>query len=159
MTVRFYMIDRINEICPEQYIEAVKCVSMSEDVFNEHFPGFPVFPGSLILEGMAQMGGLFIEFCLRRRGLKEKRAALTMVNRMKYREMVRPGDRLDYRGTVKVFYPDDGYAVLMVEAKCGEKLCAEGELMFGFLDVMDEKMKHANDALMELAFTNVKIVE
>ncbi|MFP4468374.1 MAG: hypothetical protein ACLFN2_05360, partial [Bacteroidales bacterium] len=67
--------------------------------------------------------------------------------------------RLDYRGTVKVFYPDDGYAVLKVEAKCEEKLCAEGELMFGFLDVMDEPMKRANDALMELAFTNAKIVE
>ncbi|MFP4469031.1 MAG: 3-hydroxyacyl-ACP dehydratase FabZ family protein, partial [Bacteroidales bacterium] len=93
--MRFYLIDRINEVCPEQYIEAVKCVSMSEDVFNEHFPGFPVFPGSLILEGMAQMGGLFFEYCLSRRGLKEKRAALTIVNRMKYREMVRPGDRLD----------------------------------------------------------------
>ena len=157
--MRFYLIDRVNEVCPEKYIEAVKCISMSEDVFNEHFPGYPLFPGSLVLEGLAQMSGLFLEFCLKRRGMKSKRAALTLVNRMKYREAVRPGDRLIYRGTVKVFYPDDGYAVMKVEARCDEKLYAEGELMFGFLDLMSDEMEQATESLMKMAFTNAKIVE
>jgi 3-hydroxyacyl-[acyl-carrier-protein] dehydratase len=153
------MIDRLRELAPERYVEATKCISMSEDVFNEHFPGLPVFPGSLILEGLAQMSGLFFEYCLKQRGLTQKRAALTMVKRMKYREMVFPGDRLDYRGEVQVFYPEDGYAVMKVRAKRDGLLIAEGELMFGFLDVMDERMKHASDALMELAFKGVNIVE
>ena len=102
--MRFYLIDRITEIAPKKYVEGVKLVSMSDDVFNEHFPGYPVFPGSLILEGLAQMSGLFFEYCLRQEGVTDKRAVLTLVNRMKYRHLVIPGDCLHYRADVKAFY-------------------------------------------------------
>jgi len=155
--MRFYLVDRIKEVCPEKYVEGIECITMSDDVFNEHFPGYPIFPGSLILEGLAQMTGLFFEFCIRQKGLPQKRAALTLINRMKYRRMIIPGDYLIYRAEVKMFYPDE-YAVATVKATCEGELCAEGELFFGFLDIMDEDMKQMSNRLMDLAFKNAKIV-
>jgi len=155
--MRFYMIDRIKEAAPGKYVEGVKNITMSDDVFNEHFPGFPIFPGSLILEGLAQLSGLFFEYCIKEQGLPQKRAALTMVNRMKYRRLVIPGDQLLYRADVKMFYPDE-YAVVTVKAMCEGELCAEGELFFTFLDIMDNEMKQSGNKLMEMAFKRAKIV-
>lgn len=66
--MRFYLIDRITEVAPAKYVEGLKLVSMSDDVFDEHFPGYPVFPGSLILEGLAQMSGLFLNTASSKRG-------------------------------------------------------------------------------------------
>ncbi len=156
--MRFYMIDRIREVAPGKYVEGIKNITMSDDVFNEHFPGYPIFPGSLILEGLAQLSGLFFEYCIKEQGLPQKRAALSMVNRMKYRRLVIPGDQLVYRADVKMFYPDE-YAVVTVKAVCDGELCAEGELFFTFLDIMDEEMKQTGNRLMEMAFKQVKIVD
>jgi len=151
------MVDRIEEVALEKYVTGLKCISMSDDIFNEHFPGFPVFPGSLILEGLAQMSGLFFEYCLQKQKITGKRAVLTMINRMKYRRVVIPGDRLNYRADVKMFYPDE-YASVIVSATCEGKRCVEGELVFSFLDVMDEEMQKTNNRLMSLAFRNAQII-
>jgi 3-hydroxyacyl-[acyl-carrier-protein] dehydratase len=155
--MRFYLVDRIQKACLGKYVEGLKCISMSDDIFNEHFPGFPVFPGSLILEGLAQMSGLFFEYCLQEQGITGKRAVLTMINRMKYRRVVIPGDCLSYRADVKMFYPQE-YATVVVTATCEGKRCVEGELVFSFLNVMDEDMKKTNDKLMALAFRNAQII-
>jgi 3-hydroxyacyl-[acyl-carrier-protein] dehydratase len=155
--MRFYMVDRIQEACLEKYVVGLKCISMSDDIFNEHFSGYPIFPGSLILEGLAQMSGLFFEYCLQKQGIAGKRAVLTMINRMKYRRVVVPGDCLSYRADVKMFYPQE-YAIVVVTATCEGKRCAEGELFFSFLEIMDEEMKKTTDRLMALAFRNAKII-
>ncbi|MDD2583558.1 MAG: hypothetical protein PHE99_01270 [Bacteroidales bacterium] len=155
--MRFYLVDRIDEAFLGKYVIGRKCVSMSDDIFNEHFPSFPIFPGSLILEGLAQISGLFFEYMIVQQNLSQKRAALTLVNRMKYRRMVVPGDCLTYRADIKVFYPDE-YAVVAVTATCEGKVCAEGELMFGFVDIMDAQMKEQAKRLMEKAFQNAKII-
>ncbi len=151
------MFDRIDQVCPGKYVEGVKCVSLSEDVFNEHFPGHPVFPGSLILEGLAQLSGVFFEYCMQNEGIPGKVAALSMINRMKYRRIVTPGDCLVYRAETKVFYPNE-YGVAAVRATCQGKLCAEGELMFAFLDIMDDELRQASDRLLRQAFRNVPII-
>jgi 3-hydroxyacyl-[acyl-carrier-protein] dehydratase len=154
--MRFYLVDRILEACPGKYVEGIKCISMSDDVFNEHFPGYPVFPGSLILEGLAQMTGLFLQFSLHGQGLPEQLPALSMVKSMKYRRKVIPGDVLSYRAELNLFYPGE-YAAASVTASCEGRRCAEGELFFGFLD-MDEQLKKASHQLMHLAFKNTRII-
>ena len=59
--MRFLLIDRIDEIRPGEFARGVKNVTMSEDFMQDHFPGFPVFPGTLIIEAMAQLGGYLAE--------------------------------------------------------------------------------------------------
>lgn len=156
--MRFYMVDRVQEICFGKYVEAVKCISMTDDVFNEHFPGYPIFPGSLILEGLAQLSGLFFEKSLADAGHTWKRAVLVMVNRFKIREMAFPGDRLVYRAESKSFYPEE-YSVAKVTAFKEGKICAEGELVFGFIDIMDDDMKNITRDFFAFGMKDARIVE
>ena len=95
--MRFHLIDRIDEIKYGEYITAVKCVSLADDVFNEHFPGYPVFPGTLIIEGLAQLGGSFFELMMDKERLPVKSCVLSIVNKMKFRKPVQPGDKLYFR--------------------------------------------------------------
>jgi 3-hydroxymyristoyl/3-hydroxydecanoyl-(acyl carrier protein) dehydratase len=131
------MIDRIDEVWRWQRITAVKCISLSDDVFNEHFPGYPIFPGSLILEGLAQLSGSFFEMALRERGTTEKRAVLSIVRELKIRRPAGPGDQLHYEAKILSF--QEGYGVTSVAATREGELCAQGELMFTFVTLEDER--------------------
>src|SRR5687768_390006 len=59
-TMRWLWIDRFLEFNRGQSARAVKNLSMAEDLFAEHFPGYPVMPAALILEGLAQTGGILV---------------------------------------------------------------------------------------------------
>src|SRR5436305_11490694 len=58
--MRWIWIDRFLEFHPGQSAKALKNLSMAEDFFTEHFPGYPVMPATLILEGLAQTGGILV---------------------------------------------------------------------------------------------------
>ena len=66
----FLLVDRVVEITPGQEIAAYKCVSINEPFFQGHFPGDPFMPGVLIIEAMAQAGGLLFWSRFRPRSLK-----------------------------------------------------------------------------------------
>lgn len=151
--MRFYLVDRVDKIAAGQYIEGVKCISMSEDVFEHHFPENPIFPGSLIIEGLAQLSGFLLEYTLLEQGERHTRPAISMVNRMKFRKMVIPGDRLTYRGEIKVFHPNE-YAAVKVTAEQEGQLYAEGELLFIFIDILDEEMAELSKKFMAKVLEN-----
>lgn len=146
--MRFHMIDRIEEICRWKFITAVKCISLSDDVFNEHFPGYPIFPGSLILEGLAQLGGSFFEIAMQERGTAGKRAVLTVVREFKIRKPAGPGDRLLYRAEIRSM--QDEYGVVTVLATLDGEECARGELMFSFVIPPNDKICKAREELYEI---------
>src|SRR3954470_5673152 len=106
--MRYLLLDRITELSPPERATAIKCVSLADDVFVDHFPGHPVMPGALILEGLAQLGGVLLEATLRQRGRSDLHALLTMIDRAKFRQMVRPGDKLDLEATVLAATEDGG---------------------------------------------------
>ena len=74
--------------------EALKNVALSEDFFDDHFPRHPVMPGVLILEGMAQLAGLLLEAGLKQRHGRNAKAVLTILERTKFRALVKPGDMI-----------------------------------------------------------------
>src|SRR3954471_6511212 len=94
--MRYLLLDRIVELAPPSRARAVKCVSLADDVFADHFPGHPVMPGALIVEALAQLGGVLLVATVRRQGPggDERHALLTIIERAKFRRLVRPGDRL-----------------------------------------------------------------
>lgn len=155
--MRFYQVDRVTVLSPGKFVEGVKCVSLDNDIFDEHFPGCPIFPGTLIIEGMAQLSGMFLEYCRKEMGAAPRRAALSIVNKVKFRDMVTPGDRLVYRADVKCLYPDE-YAVVKVKATREGRVCATGELLFTFLDILDDKMQEVSDALLRFAVRDAQII-
>jgi 3-hydroxyacyl-[acyl-carrier-protein] dehydratase len=91
--VRFIFVDRIVGLDPGSSIEVLKNVAASEDVFADHFPGFPVFPGALIVEVLEQAAQLLIADT---HGFASV-ARLTGLSRVTFRQLVRPGDQLRAR--------------------------------------------------------------
>lgn len=89
----FLLVDRVVECVPGSHIRAYKNVSINEPFFQGHFPGAPIMPGVLILEALAQTGGLLAAAGLE--GLKNKLFLFTGLDGVKFRRQVLPGDRLD----------------------------------------------------------------
>lgn len=156
--MRFHLIDRIEQVAYGRYIEAVKCVTLADDVFNEHFPGFPVFPGSLILEGMAQLGGAFFEITMKQKGLPLKRAVLVLVEQMKFKRPVVPGDKLRYRAEMISMQEGLGAVKVRARLESGE-LCSEGELLFSFIDVPIETLNKSREELYDIYTRNMKVIQ
>jgi len=94
----FLLVDRVDELKPKEMIVAYKNVSISEPIFEGHFPGHPIYPGVMILEGMAQAGGVLAfksldeEICV-----DDKVVYFMSIDKAKFRSPVRPGDKLVYK--------------------------------------------------------------
>jgi 3-hydroxyacyl-[acyl-carrier-protein] dehydratase len=91
----FLLVDRVLELEPNKRILAMKCVSINEPFFQGHFPGHPVMPGVLVLEALAQAGGLLTQ--LSAVGVEagdEKLFYLVKIDNARFSRMVVPGDRL-----------------------------------------------------------------
>ncbi|HDG97216.1 MAG TPA: beta-hydroxyacyl-ACP dehydratase [Desulfobacterales bacterium] len=153
--MRFYLYDRVEEICYGRYMVAVKCITLADDVFDEHFPGHPIFPGSLIMEGLAQLGGALFELTMRERGEDIKFAMLSMVNRLKFRKPAKPGDRLVYRVEIKVMRDD--YGVVKAKACLDSSEIATGELLFAFMKV-DAGQQNGIFETVEITMKKAKVV-
>lgn len=121
----FLLVDRIVEIEYGKRSVGLKNVTINEPFFQGHFPGYPVMPGVLIVEALAQVGAVAI---LGKEENKGKLAFFAGIDNFRFKEQVTPGDTLvlevemtRVRGTV-----GKGNAV----ARVGEKVVAEGEIMF-----------------------------
>ena len=92
----FLMVDRVLDVVPGKSIVAVKNVSINEAYFEGHFPGHPVMPGVLILEALAQAGGLL---AYESASADERISILYLVGieESRFKQIVRPGDQLTLR--------------------------------------------------------------
>jgi 3-hydroxyacyl-[acyl-carrier-protein] dehydratase len=131
--VRYILLDRITELRPPELARGVKCVSLSDDIFVDHFPGYPIMPGALILEAIAQLAGVLLEATMRERGRNDLHALLTMIDRAKFRHVVRPGDKLELEARVLSATEDGGQA--QGWARVDGTLVAEGQLSYAFAHV------------------------
>jgi 3-hydroxyacyl-[acyl-carrier-protein] dehydratase len=91
----FLMIDRIVEIDGDESAVGIKNVTFNEPIFQGHFPGKPIFPGVLIIEGMAQTAGAIVIAHDADKGGKSIVLMLT-IDKAKFRKPAEPGDRLEF---------------------------------------------------------------
>ncbi|MBV8745088.1 MAG: 3-hydroxyacyl-ACP dehydratase FabZ, partial [Xanthobacteraceae bacterium] len=94
----FLMVDRIVELRGDESAIGIKNVTANEPHFLGHFPGNPVFPGVLLIEGMAQTAGVL---CLKSLGTIEKPQLVYFltIDKARFRKPVVPGDRVEYHMT------------------------------------------------------------
>ena len=119
----FLLVDRIVEMEPERIV-GIKCVTANEPFFQGHIPDFPVMPGVLIVEAMAQAGGVLLltEFEDR----DERLVLFTGIERARFRRPVVPGDQLRIEVTVKVWRGTGGR--MEGKAYVEDKLVAEANV-------------------------------
>jgi len=124
----FLLVDKVTDMEIGKNITAYKNVSISEPVFQGHFPGHPIYPGVMILEGMAQAGGVL---ALKSSGfndeeLQSKVIYFMSIDRAKFRSPVKPGDKLEYR--IEIIKLRKNLIVLDGKAFVDDKLVSEAEL-------------------------------
>ena len=125
----FLLVDRVVEFESGRRIRAWKNVSGNEPFFNGHFPGHAVMPGVLVIEALAQAGGL-LSHMSRGGAVEGKLSYLVKVDAAKFSSMVVPGDRLELEVTIKreIRNMVQYLGVATVDGKqvaCAEILCAE----------------------------------
>lgn len=121
----FLLIDRVEEVVDGVSAKGYKNVSANEEFFNGHFPDYPVMPGVLILEALAQLGAVVL---LSKEEFKGKIGFLVGTDKVRWKKQVVPGDKLELsveiikmKGSIGI-----GKGIATVD---GKKVC-EGEIMF-----------------------------
>ncbi|PSM52205.1 3-hydroxyacyl-[acp] dehydratase [Campylobacter blaseri] len=128
----FLLIDRVIEVSPGESIEAYKNVTIGDHIFQGHFPGHPIYPGVMILEGMAQAGGV-LAFKSDDDGDFENKVVYFMtIDKAKFRHPIRPGDKLVYK--INVLKHRGRIWVLEGKAYVDDKLAAQAEFQAMIMD-------------------------
>ena len=131
--MRFILIDRIDRLEPGKCAEGHKLISPDEEYFRDHFPGYPLVPGVLVLESLAQLGGRLVEASVREATGQRVLPLLAKVERAKFLHPVRPGDRLDL--AVDLLAVTEDAARVTGIARIGPRKAATAEIMYAMLDV------------------------
>ncbi|HHW71066.1 MAG TPA: 3-hydroxyacyl-ACP dehydratase FabZ [Clostridiales bacterium] len=126
----FLLVDRVIELEAGKRAVGIKNVTMNEPFFQGHFPGYPVMPGVLIAEALAQLGAVAVLSCDEYR---DKLPVFAGMDKFRFRKQVLPGDQLrleadiiKLRGTI-----GKGHVCATVEGE----VVAEGEILFALTDV------------------------
>ena len=127
----FVMVDRVSELVPNELIRGHKCVTMNEPWFQGHFPQNPVMPGVLVIEALAQIGGI-LAYASEPFDASSSLLYFLGIDKAKFRRPVVPGDRLDLE--VKVIQHRTNVWKLQGEASVDGTLCAQGELLASVVD-------------------------
>lgn len=125
----FLMIDRMVEIEGTQRAVGIKNVSVNEPFFQGHYPGDPIMPGVLVIEALAQVGGVLLSQELEHKG---KVAVLLSIDKAKFRRAVRPGDQLVLEVQTVRVKSTSGH--IKGRARVGADLVAEAEIKFILTD-------------------------
>ncbi len=128
----FLLVDRITELVPGQRAVGLKNVSIGEPFFTGHFPGYPVMPGVLIIEALAQVGAIAL---LTTDDFAGKLALFAGIDKVRFKRQVKPGDSLML--TVELSQVRRSIGTGTGTATVAGELACRGEFMFGIVPAPD----------------------
>ncbi len=126
--MRWIWIDRFTEFTPGKTATAVKNVTLAEEYLHDHFPGYPVMPPSLMIEGMAQTAGILVGEA---RDFREK-VILAKIRRARFDDYCVPGDRISYKAVIEAI-DDVGATTSGLVSRNGLEM-GHVDLMFSHVD-------------------------
>ena len=127
----FLFVDRVKELHPGRSIVALKNVSCNEPFFQGHFPGKMIMPGVLIIEAIAQAGGVLLYHSIP--DPQHTFVVLSKIDNAKFRRPVVPGDQLKIEA--EILKLKGKYCLLKGRATVEGEVAAEGEMVAGILDL------------------------
>lgn len=129
----FLLVDKIIKCEKGKSIEAIKNVSFNEPFFNGHFPGYPVMPGVLILEALAQASGLLVFKTPSLCPPNESLYLFVGIDKARFKRPVIPGDQINLN--VEMTKSKQGFAVFDAVASVENEVAASAVLMCGFKEL------------------------
>lgn len=120
----FLLVDKIVDLVPKEHVVGIKNVTANEPFFSGHFPGRPIMPGVLIIEAMAQVGGILLLDT--EENPSEKLVYFTGIDKVKFRKLVLPGDQLRFE--LDMLRYRQSICKMAGKAFVGEELVCEAEL-------------------------------
>jgi 3-hydroxyacyl-[acyl-carrier-protein] dehydratase len=135
------MIDKLEEIIPGEKAVGAKGVTLAEDYFEDHFPKFPVVPGVIVIEALAQVSGKLIELSVYEERKFWPFPILSMVRNAKFRRFIRPGEQIKLE--TKITEIREESAITRCRALVDGKPTTDAELLFvfdpqGLSDALDQ---------------------
>lgn len=127
----FLLVDRIKEFVPGVSITAIKNVTMNESFFQGHFPGNPIMPGVLIIEALAQAGGV-LAIMTEKEDTTDKLVYFTGIDKTRFRKPVVPGDQIELK--LQVLKRRKTMWVFKGEAIVDGSLAVETEIMAAIMN-------------------------
>jgi len=138
----FLLVDRILEIEPGRRVVGLKNVTINEAFFQGHFPGQPIMPGVLIIEAMAQVGGVLLMRTLNVTAEKNL-FYFTSIDRAKFRRPVLPGDQVRFE--LEILHLRSRNSKMRARAYVEGTLVAEAELSCAIVDRESQDFSHDVD--------------
>jgi 3-hydroxyacyl-[acyl-carrier-protein] dehydratase len=127
--MRFLLVDKITELGADR-ARGIKCVSLSDDALADHFVGWPIFPGALLLEALAQLAGSMLDEAAANRGESTTLAMMVGVDRARFRKQVVPGDQITLEAAIEQQLTDG--ARVTVSASVAGELVGDATLLYVF---------------------------
>jgi 3-hydroxyacyl-[acyl-carrier-protein] dehydratase len=148
--MRWIWIDRFESFELNVSAVAIKNVSLAEDHLHDHFPGFPVMPASLMIEGMAQTSGILVGAA---RGFKEK-VILAKIGRAAFSRIVRPGEQIVYAAKI-VNVSEQGASI---EGTITSRTRVKGEAVELAVGKVDMMFSHIDNNMSGMKFPDFNFV-
>jgi 3-hydroxyacyl-[acyl-carrier-protein] dehydratase len=136
--MRFILVDRVDAVEPGRFIEGVKNVALSDDVFDDHFPDHPLFPGTLLVEAMAQLGGCLAELSFHAKSPETRRAVLMNIREARFHAPCRPGDQVAIRCELEGEL--EGAMRVAAQARVAGERVASADLTFRLVAVASPRL-------------------
>lgn len=139
--MRFILVDTILAMVPGKTISATKTMPANEELFLDHFPGFPVVPGVLLTEMMAQTAGK----CLYSENADRGRPMLAKIKGASFRDWVRPGEPIVL--TAEILSSRPQFATAACQGRVDGRLVCSAELMFSFTPATSFAAEYRDEVL------------
>lgn len=128
--MRWRLVDRIDELDKDRFVAGSVCFPPELELFQDHFPGFPVVPGVVLMESLAQLAGKLIGYSVRQARGDWPFPILSMMQGVKFRRFVHPGEAVRLEG--RILSLRDESAVMDVRAWVAGRTVAQAEQTFVF---------------------------
>jgi 3-hydroxyacyl-[acyl-carrier-protein] dehydratase len=137
--MRYFLLDRVTDVVPGESARGIKNVTLTDEVLHDHFPDFPILPGALLVEAMAQLAGFLLEVTHNADDKPLVRALLASINSAKFSRPAEPGDSIAI--SVKCGTSLDAAAQVDAEAHVDGERIARAQLTF-MLKAIDSERVH-----------------